>query len=268
MPKTVLIVSSGRTGTRFLACYFDANFADVVARHEPAPRVSLRLASNAYAAGAFSRTALLAMLRRRKRRRIDRSGARVYVESNPLLWGAIDLFDEAFEEPTVVHVIRDPREQVRSSLNHGTSRGSKGIANRWLPHWHPGVMSVAVGDSAFDWLAGAAALWAVVNQRLHDEGARCRNYHRVRYEDLFDASHSGLRDLCDRIGLAYPGAATQVDPSRPINRATRAAFPAWPSWRPQQCATLEQLCGPLMRSYGYGMEPEWKAAVDAGRSSA
>ncbi len=268
VPRTVLIVSSGRTGTRFLACYFGANFADVAACHEPAPRVSLRLASNAYAAGALSRAALVAMLRRRKRRRIDRSGARIYIESNPMLWGAIDLFDEGFVQPTVVHVIRDPREQVRSSLNHGTSRGSKAIANRWLPYWNPGVMSLAARGGSFDWLACTATLWAVVNQRLHDEDARCRDYHRVRYEDLFDASNSGLRTLCDRLGLAYRGAGAEVDPSVPINRGTRDVLPDWRSWRPQQCATLDRICGPLMRSHGYGTEPDWKAAVEADRGDA
>jgi len=273
VPRTVLIVSSGRTGTRFLARYFDGNFADVEARHEPWPRLSLRLASNAYAAGAFSGAALLAMLRRRKRRRIDRSGARIYIESNPLLWGAIDLFDEAFfdeatGEPTIVHVVRDPREQARSSLNHGTSTGSKGIANRWLPYWHPGVTSLAARRGASDWLARTAALWAVVNQRLHDEGARCHDYQLIRYEDLFDESHSGLRRLCDLLGLVYRGAGAQVDPSRRINRGRRDAFPGWQSWSEEQCATLQRSCGPLMRTYGYGTEPEWScrvAHVDAGR---
>ena len=121
MPRTVLIVSSGRTGTQFLAHYFDANYPNVVARHEPPPRYLLRVAANAHAAGALS-SAAVARLLEAKRRRIDRLSADLYVESNPFLWGAVDVFEEVFEGATIVHVVRDPREQVRSSLNHGTGR--------------------------------------------------------------------------------------------------------------------------------------------------
>ncbi len=46
MSKTALILSSGRTGTQFLAHYLDANYDSVVARHEPPPARLLRFASH------------------------------------------------------------------------------------------------------------------------------------------------------------------------------------------------------------------------------
>ena len=262
MKRIALIVSSGRTGTQFLARYFDANYEGVVARHEPPPAVRVRLAGNAHAAGALSRERLVRILERKRRRTIDPIDAHLYVESNPFLWGAIDVFDEVFDRPTVVHVVRDPREQVRSSLGHGTARGWKGLANRWLPYWYPNVPGRA---DAGDWLGRAAGLWAVVNGRLSRVGTYCADYRLVSYESLFDPSHSGLRQLCGWLGLEFRGSDAAVPPDQRIGRAERDALPGWREWSEVRCAAFDRIAGPLMAEYGYGTEPEWIRRVEAGR---
>jgi len=261
--QTALIVSSGRTGTQFLARYFAGNFADVVAAHEPRPRAAVRLAANAWAAGAVPRALPLALLRR-KARRIAALRGRLYVESNPFLWGAADLFDEAFGEPTIIHVVRDPRAQVRSSLNHGTSTGLKAMANRMVPFWYPPVRSLrSVGPSP-DWMARAAGLWTLVNRRLRQAGARSRHYHVVRHEELFDEAHTGLRAICGLLGLEPPGPNAPVDPDVKSNTGTRSALAHWESWSDAECGLLDRICGPLMAEYGYGTEPAWLARVRRG----
>ncbi len=267
MPKTVLIVSSGRTGTQFLARYFDGNFDDVVARHEPRPRRSLRLAVNAYAAGDLSRAALCALLQRKRRRHIDPIAAPLYVESNPFLWGAVSVVDEVFDAPRVVHIVRDPREQVRSSLNHGTARGVKGLANRWLPYWSPPVNELPELAGDRDWLARASALWSVVNRRLRDEASACRHYTLLKYEDLFDESQSGLRELCSLLGLEFRGDGAPVDPTRRINRSRLDLVPSWEGWTDEQCQTLDRICSPLMEEYGYGREPAWLSRLSRDRAA-
>ena len=261
--KNVLIVSSGRTGTQFLAHYFDRNFEGVLARHEPPPRVSVRLATNAYAAGLLPRRTLAALLRRRRRD----ANAPLYVESNPFLWAAVDVFDEVYDDVTIIHVVRDPREQVRSSLNHGTAAGLKGFANRWVPYWYPRVSELPELGSARDAFARAAGLWTLVNRRLLDAASACRDVRVLRYEDLFDDSHSGLRRLCEIFGLAYEGAGGAVDPGEPINPGRLAAMAGWRSWTDAQCAMLHRICSPLMEEWGYGVEPEWVERVGAHRGA-
>lgn len=258
MPKTVLIVSSGRTGTQFLARYFDANYPGVVGRHEPPPRYRLRIAVNAHAAGALSRERTLRMLAARRRRLVDRLDAELYVESNPFLWGAVDLFDEVFESPTVVHVVRDPRDQVRSSLGHGTGSGWKALANRFVPWWSPRAPGAPASGDAFE---RAAWQWAVVNERLDAFGPRCADYRRLRYEDLFDETSSGLRALCAHLGLAFAGAGAPVDPGERINRSAREVLPGWRDWSEARCRSLQRIAGPRMERYGYGREPEWQHRV-------
>lgn len=258
MPRTVWIVSSGRTGTQFLARYFDANFEGVAARHEPSPRMRTRIVANAYAERACSRDRVIALLEK-KRQSIDSLSADVYVESNPFLWGAIGVFDEVFEFPTVVHVVRDPREQVRSSLNHGTSTGLKSIANRWLPYWYPSTPQDGGG-----WIERATGMWTVVNRFMRDTGASCSSYRVLRYEDLFDETHSGLRWLCELLGVEFRGAGAPVDPAQRINRGAGQVLGEWGEWSDGQCAAVHRIAAPLMAQYGYGTEPEWLARVENG----
>lgn len=258
MPRTVWIVSSGRTGTQFLARYFDANFPGVIARHEPSPRVRTRIVANAYARRACSHGRVVSLLRR-KRRGIDALAADVYIESNPFLWGAIRVLDEVFESPMVVHVVRDPREQVRSSLNHGTSSGLKSIANRWLPYWYPSTSEVGG-----DWIERASGMWTAVNEFLGEAGAACSSYRVVRYEDLFDENHSGLRELCEWIGLEFRGAGAPVDPAQRINPGAKRVLGNWGEWSDAQCAAVHRITAPLMAAYGYGVEPAWRSRVEAG----
>ncbi len=262
MQRAVLIVSSGRTGTQFLARYFDANYENVVARHEPPPRVRVRLASNAHAAGVLSRERLVTLLEKKRREFIDPIVAELYIESNPFLWGAIDVFDEVFGEPTILHVVRDPREQVRSSLNHGTGSGWKAIANRWLPYWYPKLPGQT---DPGDWLGRATGLWAIVNGRLSEVGTRCADYRLVFYESLFDEEHSGLRALCEELGVPFRGAGSPIDPARRINRGQGRPWPGWREWSDAQIAVLHQIAGPLMARYGYGREPEWQERVEGAR---
>ena len=263
MPKTALILSSGRTGTLFLARYFDANYEDVVGRHEPPPARWLRLASHAHMVGSLSRERLRALLAYKRRRHDDALDTDLYVESNPFLSGFIDVLGEVWEEPTILHVVRDPREQVRSSLNHGTATGVKGLANRFLPFWYPDVRKILKLDHEPSWLERAAGVWVILNSRLRNGASRYAHYHLLRYEEIFDPSHSGLREMCHILGLDYREAGAAVSPWDRINPGRLDALAPWREWTREQCADLQRICGPLMQELGYGDEPEWRAWVSA-----
>jgi len=261
VPKTALILSTGRTGTQFLARYFDANYSDVVARHEPPPARLLRLAAHAHMRGALSKRRLRALLAWKRRRFDDSIDARLYLESNPFLSGFIGVIDEVYDAPTVVHIVRDPREQVRSSLNHGTASGLKGLANRWLPFWYPDVRRLLAIPHAPSPIERTAGLWAIVNQLLCDAATATPHYHRLRYEELFDATHSGLRALCAILGLEYCESDAQVAPDARMNASRLARMPDWREWSREDCVALDRLCSPLMGELGYGIEPEWRERI-------
>jgi hypothetical protein len=256
LPKVALILSSGRTGTRFLAHYFDANYRDVIARHEPPPRALLRMASYARASGRLSTGAMRRLLRG-ARRRVAASEAALYLESNPFLSGFIEVVDDVFDEPVILHVVRDPRDYARSSLNHGTSRGARGIANRLVPFWFPDLRGLPEIGPHPDWLERTAGLWTIVNRLLAEAGSRCAHYHLFRYEEMFDATHSGLREMCRVLGLEFRETDLAVTTADRINPGHLDLLPAWTEWPAERCAALQRICSPLMQRYGYGTEPAW-----------
>ncbi len=77
------------------------------------------------------------------------------------------------------------------------------------------------------------------------------------HEDLFDDSHSGLRAVCETLGLPYRERDVAVAPGARMNESKLAALPDWRDWSREQCLSLDRICTPLMREFGYGDEPEW-----------
>ena len=53
-----------------------------------------------------------------------------------------------------------------------------------------------------------------------------------------------------------------IDPKDPINHAQGRALPAWQAWSDSQIRVLNQIAGPLMTRYGYGLEAEWQERVE------
>jgi hypothetical protein len=214
-------------------------------------------------AGALSRGHLVALLRRKRRRYVDPLRAALYVECNPFLAGYADVIREVWEDPMILHIVRDPREHVRSSLNHGTASGWKGLGNRFIPFWYPDVAKI-LDLEGLSSIGMAAGVWAVMNRQLRDSSQHYRRYRLLHYEDLFDANYSGLREICELLGLAYREADVAVSPTQRINAGRLDVVADWRDWLPADCRELERVCGPLMAEYGYGDEPEWRAKLDAG----
>jgi len=261
VPRTALIVSTGRTGTQFLAHYLDSNYEGVVARHEPPPARWLRMASHARMVGALSDERLRALLAFARRHYGPPADADLYVESNPFLAGTTDLLAEVWGDPTIIHVVRDPRDHARSSLNHGTASGLKGLANRFLPYWYPDVRRILTLDHRPSPLESAAGLWVLINDRLCRAAPLSSDYHRLHYERLFEPSYAGLREICGILGLAYRETDAPVAPSERMNRSRLDVLPHWREWSRTQCRALHAICSPLMQQLGYGQEPEWLERV-------
>src|SRR6266850_272014 len=102
--KFVIIVSSGRTGTKAIAQHLSRCYPGVWARHEPAPSWRLRMGTTRALCGRASSEELRALLVKLRRGLVNGVGENVYVESNPYLAGFVGVLGEVFEEVRVVHV--------------------------------------------------------------------------------------------------------------------------------------------------------------------
>lgn len=267
MPRVAVILSSGRTGTQFLARYFDANYTEVVARHEPPPSRWIRVLSNAAVSGALAPSRLLPLLSRFRAGRVAALGPEttLYLESNGFLYGFTEVIGELWPDASLVHVVRDPRDWIRSALAHGNDRGVKRLAGALIPYWLPDprrVPGAVVPERSTGLIGRYAATWAIVNQTIENARSSCPNYLRLRFEDLVDAQASGLRALCNHLGLPFREGGS-IAPDERFNASRRKSVGSWQEWSAAECRCVEEICGPLMREYGYADQPEWLARLEA-----
>lgn len=252
----VLLLSTGRTGTKALAHYFDGAFDNVYAVHEPPPSRTLRVASNRFLAGRVTEARLVEKYAAAREARLARVNEPVYLESNPFLHGFVGVLDRLFRAPRVVHLVRDPRTYVRSYLNYGAFRGVKGLAARYYPYWM--LKPEQVDPTAprrwpdMSHVERLAWRWTTINTALdRGESLYGDRYLRVRYEDVFAEDGSGLRRLAEWAGLTPTAGFERLREER-VNASTGKQAPKFDQWDAADRRVLLDLCGPQMERYGYG----------------
>jgi len=259
LENVVFILSSGRTGTTAMARYLSECCEGTLALHEPKPSRILRMASSRRLARRLTNEQMSQMLRRKRQRLVSQIDQPNYVESNPYLYGFVEVLGEVFQRPKVIHVVRDPRTMIRSALNFGAQSGIKRIVTALLPYWliKPDRVEENPERRWRDMSAveRIAWYWRTVNSHL-DQGSKVYgdDYTRVRYEDLFSSDGAGIRQLIEKLGLEErPGVLEELLASR-VNRSRGNVMPAWPDWPEADCKALDHQCGELMRQYGYAAD--------------
>ncbi len=254
--KVVIVLSTGRTGTMALAQYFQDCYGDVTALHEPRPSRRLRLVSNRYLCGQINREKLIEAFARRRRKLFARIDTPVYIEANNFLHGFLDAFDELFDSPRIVHVVRDPRTFIRSWINFGVFRGRKGLAVRYMPYWllKPELLDRGASRrwkdmSPYEKLAW---YWTAINSELNrGESLFGERYLRLRFEDLFAGAGESLCDLAEWIALPRQSGLAERSRTDRVNASRRDGCPDWDRWSEQERQDVLDHCRELMDYYGY-----------------
>lgn len=252
--KSVFILSTGRTGTKFLAKFFD-NHPDVTAFHEPKPSRIIRMWSVARLEGCVSRRSISRVLYAKRKKLMSQVNSPIYVESNPYLLGAVDCLGETFDKPIIVNIVRDPRSYIKSSLNHGNTKGLKKFLNSHFPFWYPRTSRILSSKKSKSLIMRNAEYWKIVNHWLEKSCGNQENYHLFKFEEIFDKNSGELEKLAKIIGLD----STFVKNSKikSINQSKDKAISSWEEWTPEECRAVHKICQPEMEKYGYGKEKEW-----------
>lgn len=299
--QLIFFVSLGRTGTLFLGENASRMIRDCVSRHEadvlvPAearnwrdklrgqsllrmtvgkflPRYSLATLGVARVAGRVGDEAAIAVLRRLRERFFAAQPAAVVLEANAQYADLADLLPRAFPGSNTVFIVRDPRGWVRSWMNRRDGHYSRRDPRSWLPHTrlrpqHTGERSLAGRWGRLSRFEKLAWSWGAHHRFVLPRLAGDARVRVLRYEDLFvvpgKAEH--FRAMLE-FATTFPDGTTAPFAFEPELLAERShssrdgAFPGWRAWDPDLARRLEAHCGPLMRTFGYGAEPEWQAKI-------
>ncbi len=256
--RPVFILSSGRTGTTFLANFFN-EFDDVTAVHEPKPSRILRMWSSAYLRGLVSDDYMSAVLYKKRKKSLRDVHTKLYIESNPYIVGFVDVLDEVFDDPLVIHIVRDPREHITSALNHGNTKGFKNILNKFMPFWHytpPGKQQWQLPN-----YYRAAGNWKVKNDKLSEYGKTHMNYHLFKFEDLFDDNGREFKKLLKLLDLPASYATKIRKTKVSKNKSKDRSIQNWQHWPNQTRKDVKDILSDTIETYGYGDEDQWRNSV-------
>jgi len=194
----------------------------------------------------------------------------LYVESNHLIYGLLDLFAGSFPNSKVIWIIRDPRTWIRSALN-STAYHLYGPFD-----WDSVNLSVRAynfpEDPSGERWGGMSKFekycwyYSRVNQRAFELMKKIPDFRVFRYEDLFDRE---VRDeyFIDMLKYAstFEDGFSRTFSYRPElldikihAAASKRLLPRWENWGSHMVEIMDRHCGSLMKEYRYGEEPLWK----------
>ncbi|MCA9325296.1 sulfotransferase domain-containing protein [Candidatus Saccharibacteria bacterium] len=276
-PRTTFVLSTGRTGSVYLADLMN-QLDDVVSLHEPKPSRILIAWTSAFLEGHVSRDYMSAVLANKRRKLLADVETGLYVESNNFISGFADSLEDVFDNPTVIHVVRDPRDFVTSQTNRGDSSGLRGFLNKYVPYL--AYTPEGKKQRQLDALERGAYRWEAINKYLSDYGNRNPNrYHYFKFEEVFDKKNkSEMKRLLKACGLstkqiseldfedrstqhAQSGFSILDKPQDSSNSSRVERMKKWREWSDEDAKRLQVVCGPLMKQYGYGNEPEWRKTI-------
>ncbi|MEL7209717.1 MAG: sulfotransferase, partial [Actinomycetota bacterium] len=236
----VFVVSTGRTGTTFLARFGTDVGAE--AHHEPGPWW-LRHLSNAYVSGHADHDRAVATLRHR---RADAGTSSPYLEASCLIYGLVGPLLDAFDDARVVQVVRDPRTYVRSGLAWGVYRFGgrplnlapyRRLAPPQFRPWSPAERARWAGQDQFARLCWG---WAAMNRAMRTQGGDHERFRTVRFEDLVDDGRgpATLARITADLGLSVDPDLLADAVAGPVNASRDSTDGDWRSWSTERLRLL------------------------------
>jgi hypothetical protein len=267
--QPILILSTGRTGTIFLARLFGELYPNVASYHERGNSRPIQIATNLHFAHLLPKSVLKIVWKSLKGREIPDCEKEFHLDANNFLYGLATLAPDLYPKLKVLHIVRDPRDYVTSQLNFSRQKRTSFIANYLVPFWQPNPFLIGeipihkfLNFSRFEkycWV------WDFKNRVMSRMENSPTPYLRVRFEDLFSVNPEHVFQQVTNF-LGFPPAEHIREKFRePANTSKPTFFPEWREWTPSQAVQLQALCGAQMQALGYGVEPEWQGKLQINR---
>ena len=258
-PK-IYFLSTGRAGTNFLYRIITGIYPEIRLTHQVRWSRLINIAGNILLMDAVPSHLVKDVYSLLKKVQTPESTV------DPLQSVAISLFlnyKKKWHEHKIVHVVRDPRDYVTSTISWKNQRLRRLFLHHCVPFWQPNPIfcgNVAILKRMkmnkfehFSWI------WNFKNSFFAKMFNPEENYYLVRMEDLINAQigHQNFQKLFDFLNLPNVKSSWDHLLNRKVNASARNGFANWKSWNSKQAKILDRYCGVLMRKYGYGNEERW-----------
>jgi len=256
--KVIFIISTGRTGTKFLADFFN-RFENIEARHEPKPNF-LSLGNN-YAEGKISSNIaqeIIATDRRIVLNELYKMNAKIYIESNNRLFSLIPVLRNTFPNCKFLHIVRDGRDVVRSGMGRG-----------WYePNDFPRIKATDFPDDPYfkEWekmsrFEKICWWWQKKDSFIYESVRGKEDSITVKFEDIFDPDkkYKGIKNIIDFINIDINFTNDFKDlMKQKVNDSKSYAIPYWKEWGSDLKNQFIKIAGKHMTNYGYlDKKMEW-----------
>ena len=243
------VTGMGRSGTKFLAELLSMN-PECRAHHEYIGSREFSLLSWYLAAGEYTIPYL-----KRARRRIESQpeGAHVLIDVNSYLQNAVPALKEVFEEPPVIHLVRDPRKVIPSIY---TRRHDRDVHR--LPK-QPDEIRWWLEADKFEQICWN---WAEATRRLRKEADVT-----LRFEDVLKDFSYFAEHLAKPIGIEPDRRKWLEMKAKKVNRTRpdllryawarlkgvpfEKGIPRYEHWSKRMKDSYERICGDVAAELGY-----------------
>lgn len=185
------IVSTGRTATNFFAHFFDENFPEVLALHEPAPDL-FHVGMNKYRKkkSVLGVKGSLKIGRYKEYKKLKKDKKNHYIESNPNLSLLLPEINRFFPNPKILFVTRDLPSYLLSAFNKSPDGSNEMFFYGENDH-RQRLTPFDVNDKPYqqEWAGMSreeriAWYWKTCNAIICDNLSTMDHLH-IKYEDIF-----------------------------------------------------------------------------------
>ena len=249
----VFVLSTGRTGTETIAALFTLA-KNVISLHEPSPSL-YEMSRLAYEySGDAAALKLLSVSFQSLRGELLNTSLSYglgYVESSPQVTFLAPAILERYPMARFIHLVRDPRDVVRSGMRRKWYDGHPSDGSRIVPVHNPRDVQKWNEYSPFQknlWL------WTETNRWILEFTSRLPRgtVLRVRSEDVFCGNEEAMRELFHFIGSSLPP-KQKISRllNKKLNAQTSGQFPASKLWSDEQKKDLLRIAGDTALDLGY-----------------
>ncbi len=262
--KPIFIVSTGRTGTRSLDVFFSSILPKVYSCHEPDPDF-LKLGVD-YARGKVSKDRAVKTIKERRLWICDylnKNNKTVYIEANNRYFSLIPALWQAFPDAKIIHITRDARDVVRSTMTRGFYTPSDGIYYRKnLRMQATDFANDPYYDKwqSMDQFQKAVWHWVKKDSFIHKDLKDDKRSIRIKFEDIFDKEngYQGLWQMVKFMDIGIGERTFQkqcrLTMEKKFNINRKEYYPNWLEWSLEQRKQFCDIAGQHMKLCGYDMD--------------